>query len=130
MIKELVYICSPLGASTQEEIRKNMDKARKYMKIVSEKLDCRALAPHAILPEYLDERVPEERQLGLKFGLDLLRICKKIVICGDVISKGMSEEIRLAERLGIEILHLKEQTMPKVKIAIIEIEGDSDGLHF
>ena len=130
MTKDLVYICSPLGAPTQEKVHRNMLKAREYMKIVSEKLNCRAIALHAILPEYLDESNPEERQLGLKFGLDLLRICKKIVVCGEVISDGMREEIKLAEKLGIEILLLREQTMPKVKITIIEIEGDNNGLYF
>ena len=34
--KELVYICSPLGADTAEGVRLNMLKAREQMEVVSE----------------------------------------------------------------------------------------------
>jgi len=121
--KDLVYVCSPLGAKTSEEVRANMVRARKYMDIVSKKYNCRAIAPHAILPEYLDDCVPEERALGLKFGLDLLRICKMVVVCGYIISDGMKREIELAEKLGIDVIY---QDMPKkTRMRItIEFEGD------
>ena len=82
--KELVYICSPLRADTAEEMRLNILKAREQMEVVSEIYNCRAIAPHAILPDYLDDNNPEERALGLKFGLDLLKLCKLVVVCGDV----------------------------------------------
>lgn len=124
MSKELVYICSPLGAPTKEGVQKNMQKAREYAKKVSEEMNCRAIAPHGILPEYLDESIPEERNLGLKFGLDLLRICKKMVVCGSVISSGMQKEIELAEKLGIEVRYLEEQHRPRITITVIEIEGE------
>ena len=122
-IKELVYVCSPLGAKTIQEVRANMMKARNYMDYISDKYNCRAIAPHAILPEYLDERIHAERELGLKFGLDLLRICKKMVVCVDVISKGMKNEIELAEKLGIEIIYQDFSRGPKMKITI-EFEGE------
>ena len=121
--KDLVYVCSPLGAETPEQVRANMQRARMYMDDVSKRYNCRAIAPHAILPEYLDDHVPEERALGLEFGLDLLKICKKMVVCGTVISNGMKKEIELARQLGIEVIY---QDMPKssrVKITI-EFEGD------
>ncbi|MBE5040526.1 DUF4406 domain-containing protein [Ructibacterium gallinarum] len=124
MSKELVYVCSPLGAPTKEGVLNNMHKAREYAKTVSEKMDCRAIAPHGILPEYLDDNIPEERAVGLRFGLDLLRICKKMVVCGNVISSGMQKEIELAEKLGIEVRYLKEQHQPRVTITVIEIEGE------
>lgn len=120
---DLVYVCSPLGADSTEGVRANMEKARQYMKIVSEKYNCRAIAPHAILPMFLNDSIPEERELGLKFGLDLIRICKKVVVCGNVISNGMKKEIELAKRLGIDILYHDMSSRAKVKITI-EIEGD------
>lgn len=124
MNKDLFYVCSPLSASTQEGIRINMMKAREYMRMVSEKYNCRAIAPHAILPVYLDDHIPEERALGQRFGLDLLRICKKIVVCGDRISNGMQQEIELARSLGIEIIY--QLDMPKkTKLTVtLEIEGE------
>ena len=121
--KDLVYICSPLSADTIEGVRLNMLKAREQMEVVSEIYNCRAIAPHAILPEYLDDHNPEERALGLKFGLDLLKICKLMVVCGDVISDGMRREIEVAKELGIDIIYRDIVKGPKVKITI-EVEGD------
>ena len=53
MIKknELVYICSPLSAPTEAEIRENMSLARFYVKMVAGEFHCRAIAPHSSLPE-------------------------------------------------------------------------------
>lgn len=123
MKKDLVYICSPLSADTPEEVRLNMIKAREQMEVVSKLYNCRAIAPHAILPEYLDDTNPEERALGLKFGLDLLKICKLMIVCGDVISDGMRCEIELAKKLGIDIIYRDIVKEPRVKITI-EFEGD------
>lgn len=125
--RELVYVCSPLSASTARGIRENMYKAMQYMKMVSCKYNCRAIAPHAILPAILDDQIPAERELGLKIGLDLLKICKKMVVCGTVISNGMKQEIELAEKLGIEIIYndLPDPKAERATVKItIEIEGD------
>ena len=121
--KDLVYVCSPLSADTAEGVRLNMLKAREQMEVVSGIYNCRAIAPHAILPEYLDDHNPEERALGLKFGLDLLKLCKLMVVCGDVISDGMRREIEVAKELGIDIIYRDIVKGPKVKITI-EVEGD------
>ena len=121
--KDLVYVCSPLGADTPEQVRANMLRARMYMDTVSKRYNCRAIAPHAILPEYLDDHIPEERALCLNFGLELLKLCKKMVVCGTVISCGMKKEIELAERLGIEVIY---QDMPKRSRRKITIEFEGD----
>lgn len=121
--KDLVYICSPLSASTQEGIIRNMNTARRYMKEISEKYNCRAIAPHAILPAFLDDNIPEERALGLKFGLDLLKICTKVIVCGNIISNGMKKEIELAEKLGTKVIYNDISKPPRMRITI-EIEGD------
>ena len=123
MKKDLVYICSPLSADTPEEVRLNMIKAREQMEVVSKLYNCRAIAPHAILPQFLDDHNPEERALGLKFGLDLLKICKLMIVCGNVISDGMRHEIEVAKKLGIDIIYRDIVKEPKVKITI-EFEGD------
>lgn len=121
--KDLFYVCSPLSAASIEGIERNMEAARLYMKMVARKYSCRAIAPHAILPAFLDDRISAERALGLKFGLDLLKICKKVVVCGKVISAGMKEEIELDEQLGIEVIYNDIPKPPRMKITI-EIEGD------
>ncbi len=124
MNKDLVYVCSPLSAHTEKGITENMLRAKKYVRIISERFNCRAIAPHSFLPEFLDDNVPEERELGLKFGLDLIKLCKKMYVCGDVISNGMRKEIELARSLGIPIVRWDAETKSRVTITVIEIEGE------
>lgn len=106
--EKMVYICSPLLAPTKEGIRDNMKKAERYAAIVSEGYHCRTIAPHAFLPEYLDDTVPEEREIGLRFGISILEISKAVIVCGDKISSGMSREIARAMELGLPVLRLVE----------------------
>ena len=105
---DIVYICSPLSATTKEGIRQNMEKAAHYARLVSGTFGCRAIAPHSFLPEYLDDNIPEEREAGLAFGLSILKLSKAIVVCGSRISSGMRGEIRLAGELNIPAYALIE----------------------
>lgn len=102
----LVYVCSPLSAPTREGIAENMEKAKAYTELVSRHFKCRAIAPHSFLPAYLDDNIPQEREIGLAFGLSVLKLSKAIVVCGDRISKGMQGEIRLARELNIPVYAL------------------------
>lgn len=126
MNKELVYVCSPLRANTEEGIKKNMLKAREYVSLISQHFNCRAIAPHSFLPIYLSDNIPEERKLGLKFGLDLIKICKKMYVCGDRISEGMKKEIELAIDLGIPVIYWDTHSEKKrrLRITVVEIEGE------
>lgn len=103
-----IYVCSPLSASTEEGIRQNMLTARRYMERISALFCCRAVAPHAFLPAFLDDHTPEERELALHFGLKFLEGCDALVICGNRISRGMEGEIIHAINCGIDILHYTE----------------------
>lgn len=102
----LVYICSPLSAPTDEEIRRNMEKAKEYMAVVAKNFHCRTVAPHAYLPELLDDNIPAERELALSFGLSLLELSSVMVVCGNVISSGMKGEIEKAKKQEIPIFQL------------------------
>ena len=115
---DIVYICSPLSASTKEGIRQNMEKAAHYARLVSGTFGCRTIAPHSFLPEYLDDNIPEEREAGLAFGLSMLRLSKAIIVCGSRISSGMRGEIRLAGELDIPAYALIEY---EGRIALAEI---------
>ena len=111
MIKknELVYICSPLSAPTERQIRENMKKASEYAELVVRQFHCRAIAPHSFLPAYLDDRIPEERELCLAFGISVLKLCRAVIVCGDRISKGMEGEIRAARDCKIPVYRLRER---------------------
>lgn len=107
---DLVYICSPLSAPTEQGIRKNMEKAVYYAGLVSGVTGCRAIAPHSFLPEYLDDNIPEEREAALAFGLSILKLSKAVIVCGNRISSGMRGEIKMAGELNIPAYALVEST--------------------
>ena len=104
--EDLVYVCSPLNAPTKEEIQTNMEMARVFAAIVSQLSGCRTIAPHSFLPEYLDDDIPQEREIGMQFCFSVLGICKAIVVCGNRISNGMKQEMHRARELGIPIYRL------------------------
>lgn len=99
------YICSPLSSETEDEIRRNMLRARQFMKQIADIYGYRTYAPHAYLPELLDDTYREERALALSFDMKLLEICEIIIVCGTRISRGMQMEIEQAFRLNKEVYH-------------------------
>lgn len=107
---DLVYICSPLSAPTEQGIRKNMEKAAYYAGLISGVTGCRAIAPHSFLPEYLDDNIPEEREAALAFGFSILKLSKAVIVCGNRISSGMRGEIKMAGELDIPAYALVEST--------------------
>ena len=123
--QDLIYICSPLSAPTKEEIRKNMAGAKYYSWYVAVEFGGRTIAPHSFLPDYLDDHIPPERQVALDFGLSILRICKALIVCGDIISSGMAGEIRKARDLGIKVYRLR---ITGNKEELREMEASEDGM--
>ncbi len=108
LANKVYYICSPLHAQTREGIRSNMDMAKHYCQTLEQAFGCRAIAPHAYLPEFLDDWIPRERSLGMAVGQILMRWCDGVVVCGETISKGMAEEIAKAREFGLTVYHFTE----------------------
>lgn len=123
--QDLIYICSPLSSPTKEGIQKNMAGAKYYRWYVAVEFGGRTIAPHSFLPEYLDDHIPQERQVALDFGLAVLKICKALVVCGDIISSGMAGEIRKARELGIKVYRLR---ITGNKEELREMEASEDGM--
>ena len=98
---KLVYICSPLRGAIEENIK----KAHRYCEYAA---GCGVipLAPHTIFTAYLQDTIPEQRAQGLKMGLELLKRCDEIWVCGDEISQGMQGEIDLAAKLHIPTIYV------------------------
>ena len=103
-VYQKLYVCSPLSAPSPEGIEANMRKARQYMQETAAHYGCRAIAPHAYLPQLLNDCIPAERALALSFGRSLLSACDGIVLCGNTISKGMAQEIAYAASMGMPVL--------------------------
>ena len=96
---KLVYICSPLRG----EPEKNIAKANEYAREEAMKGNC-AVARDWVFRQFLDDEVPEERSLGQEMGKELLCRCDELLVCGNVISEGMREEIKTAYENGITVL--------------------------
>ena len=65
------------------------------------------VASHLLYPQILDDGNPAERELGLAFGLALLRVCDEVWVFGAV-SPGMAAEIEAAKRLDKPLRYFEE----------------------
>lgn len=99
-----VYVASKYAG----DVEKNVAAAVGYCKYVINQ-DMIPVASHLLYPQMLDDSIPEERELGLMFGLSLLAICDEVWCFGDVSSSvGVQQEIVEAKKLGKKVRYLKE----------------------
>ena len=89
--RPIVYICSPYAG----EVSKNVENARRYSRFAVNQ-GYIPLAPHLLFPQFLTDRIPRERQLGLFFGTALMSKCSEVWVFGSRISAGMEAEIKRA----------------------------------
>ncbi|WP_313291938.1 DUF7768 domain-containing protein [Faecalispora jeddahensis] len=109
--KPCVFICSPFAG----DIEKNLNKAREYLKFAVEQGTI-PFAPHLLYPQVLDDGDPEQRKLGLYFGMIWLRKCDELWVFGRYISKGMQAEIDKASKHRIPIRYFSENCEEVQKI--------------
>jgi len=95
---KVVYICHPFRG----DIAANRERVRRICAAV--KRDYVPLAPHLLLPAYIDEAT--ERDLALEHGLALLRGADEMWVCADDVSEGMAGEIAEALRLGVPVYRI------------------------
>lgn len=100
-----VYVASPLRAPTRAEVRRNMEYARRAVEtLLAKRPGLRAYAPHAYLPDMLDDELPDERDTALAIGRMILDSCDAIYVCGDKITNGVKSEINVAIAEGKTII--------------------------
>lgn len=90
--RPVVYVCSPFS----DDPVGNAEKARRYCRFAVD-TGYVPLAPHLFFPQFLDDGIPEERELGMFMAIIMLTKCAELWVFGDRITKGMSQEIRKAE---------------------------------
>lgn len=91
----VAYICHPFRG----DVAANRDQVRLICETV--KHDYVPLAPHLLLPSYIEEAT--DRNLALDHGLALLRCTNELWICSDRITEGMRGELAEAKRLGLPV---------------------------
>ncbi len=105
--RPLVFICSPYRGATERNLR----LARYYCRLALSR-KATPFAPHLHYTQFLDDSVNKERRLGISCGIEVLRRCDEIWVCGDKITAGMKAEIDAAKELGIPIRRIKPKGNP------------------
>lgn len=90
-----VYVVSPFAG----DIVYNVKQARKYCRyaVGHNRIP---IASHLLFTQFLNDKDPKERELGLLCGLALLKCCAEVWVFGTERSQGMKKELEEAKRLG------------------------------
>lgn len=100
---KLVYICSPYRAKDDAELDRNIDYAQALTRAVLLRGEC-PVTPHLYMTQCLDEDKPEEREIGLAAGTEILKKCDEVFVGAKYgISAGMKAELKAAAEAGIHI---------------------------
>ena len=95
-----VFICS----NYRGDVETNVENAIHWCKKATNQ-GCLPIAPHLYFPQFLDDDIPNERELGIAWGIDILSDCDELWICSENISDGMKREIEYARTQGIPIIN-------------------------
>lgn len=115
-----VVVESPYGAKTEQEVECNLEYARACIKDCFKRGEA-ALASHLLYtqPGILDDKVKEQRELGIRAGFTWNQLADKIVVyCDRGVSRGMREGIQFARKCNIPVEYrqiLGEQDVTSVK---------------
>lgn len=96
--RPIVYICSPYAG----DIEKNVAAAQRYSRFAVDS-GYLPIAPHLLFPQFMNDSIPQERQLAMFFGNALMSKCAELWVFGDTISTGMEAEIARAKRKNYTI---------------------------
>lgn len=97
-----VYVASRYAG----DVEANVKAAIRYCRLVIDR-GYMPIASHLLYPRILHDDDPVERELGMLFGLALLRDCDEVWVFGEV-SPGASREIEEAKRLQKRIRFMEE----------------------
>lgn len=120
---KLVYLASPYAGDVQE----NVKTARRACRYAMEQ-GVTPIAVHLIYPQFLDDGLPEEREMGIQMGLRVLKSCDELWVFGDHISAGMQRELEEAKRLGMPVKEISSQELnhsmkPNIQFPVMGFGG-------
>lgn len=99
--RPVVYICSKYRG----DVSANIEKAKLFCRMAV-KRKCIPIAPHLLLPQFMDEVT--ERELAMFMDLVILTKCAELWVCGEI-SEGMQVEIDYARKRNMKIRFFKEE---------------------
>ena len=98
-----VYVVSRYAG----DIETNIAAAKSYCQLVVRKKRI-PVASHLLYPQFLDDSIPEQREIGTMCGLALLACCDEVWCFGTTHSAGMVKELAEARRLNKPVRHFTE----------------------
>lgn len=107
---KLVFICSPYKG----DIGSNTLKAQCYCHFAYNE-GVVPFAPHLHNTQFLADGISEEREAGIRMGLEILKKCDELWVFGSLISSGMENELRAARQLNKPIRYFNEKCEEVVK---------------
>ena len=100
--RPLVYICSPYSGNVEF----NVTNARIYCRYALNN-NCIPIAPHLLFPQFMNDEKPADRELAMFMNMVLLSKCDELWVFGNVVSKGMGQEIEMAEKRKMKIRYFQ-----------------------
>lgn len=108
-----VFICSPYRPTIKDEscreseLEANIDRAKRACRIAVA-LGFLPLAPHLYFTRFLNDEEEQERETGMRLGMQWLEESDEVWVFGDRVSAGMKAEIKRAKELGKNVRRLPE----------------------
>jgi hypothetical protein len=107
--REPIYVISPLTAIEYAEglvtTQHDHELLAEELCYFAAKAGFAPFAPHIHYTRFLDDKVPEERQIGIECGLAILKRFGRVFVFTrqhpKKLSGGMTAEVASAERLGL-----------------------------
>ena len=97
-----IYVASKYAGNVDANVASAITYCRR---VIDE--GCMPIASHLLYPQMLDDNNPDEREMGLMFGLALLALCDEVWVFGEV-SAGVAREVAEAKKLNKRIRYLEE----------------------
>lgn len=101
---KLIFICSPYRG----DIDLNTARVKRYCRFAYTKGTV-PYAPHLHNTQFLEEGIPEERESGIRLGLEMVKRCDELWCFGDKLSEGMEIELKEAWNLKIPIRYFNDK---------------------
>lgn len=98
--RPLVYICSSYSGNVDF----NITNARLYCRYALNN-GYIPIAPHLLFPQFMNDE--KERELAMFMNMVLLSKCEELWVFGNVVSKGMGQEIARAEKRNMKIRYFQ-----------------------
>lgn len=106
-MKKRVYVCAPLGGDTEGNVKRAICFAR-YV------FQCGAVP---VVPHFyalcLEDKIPEERAMGMEAGRSLLWFCDELWIFGDVVTEGMVGEIQFCRSMNVKTRKIRDDEIDR-----------------